>query len=79
MRIINIVELKNGTVNKILSFPIYEEQLSQDVVEDCEDTFRKILNEITDLTDEDIDTHIEDGRYQSNDGYEFCIVWSDTE
>jgi len=55
MRIINIVEQLNGIITQILSFPVYEEQLSQDVVDEAENTFKQIINEVTGIDTEDMD------------------------
>ena len=37
MQIINVLEMVEGTPSKIESFPIWEEQLSQDVEEEAEE------------------------------------------
>lgn len=77
MRILNIVELLNGTVSQILSYPVHEEQLSQDVVDEAEGMFKDIIKEV-DGEIKDIDSYIEDGYYTDNKGWELSLVWSET-
>ena len=45
MRIVNILEIINGIPQSIESFPIFEEQLSEDVVEKAELLFIQKINE----------------------------------
>lgn len=78
MRILNIVEQLNGTVSQILSYPVHEEQLSQDVVDQAEDMFKGIISEVSGNI-EDIDSYIEDGYYNDNQGWEISLVWSYTD
>ena len=78
MRILNIVEVLNGTISQILSFPVYEEQLSQDVVDDAENTFKSIINEVNGIDTEDMESFIEDGYYSDDNGWELNLVWSET-
>lgn len=77
MRILNIVEQLNGTISQILSFPVHEEQLSQDVVDEAENTFKQIINEVKGI-DEDIDSYIEDGCYDDDNGWVVSLIWSET-
>lgn len=80
MRIINIVEQLQGTITQILSFPVYEEQLSQDVVTEAEKTFKQIINEVQgiDPDSEDMEMIIEDGYYTDDNGWDVSLVWSET-
>lgn len=78
MRIINIVEQLNGTISQILSFPVYEEQLSQDVVDEAENTFKAIINEVNGTDVEDMESFIEDGTYSDDNGWEISLIWSET-
>lgn len=80
MRIVNIVEQLQGTITQILSFPVYEEQLSQDVVDEAEKTFKQIINEVQgiDPDSEDMEMIIEDGYYSDDNGWDVSIVWSET-
>ena len=79
MRIINIIETAtdtaiNGGIIGIESFGVYEEQLSEDVVQQAENVFRE--KAIENGADEDIlDDAIEDGYYTSG-SYTISIVWS---
>ena len=80
MRIINVVEQLQGTITQILSFPVYEEQLSQDVVTEAENTFKQIINEVQgiDPDSEDMEMIIEDGYYTDDNGWDVSLVWSET-
>lgn len=78
MRILNIVEQLNGVVSQILSYPVHEEQLSQDVVDSAEGMFKGIINEVTGIDTEDMDSFIEDGYYTDDNGWELSLVWSET-
>ncbi len=80
MRIINVVEQLQGTITQILSFPVYEEQLSQDVVTEAENTFKAIINEVQgiDPDSEDMEMIIEDGYYTDDNGWDVSLVWSET-
>ena len=79
MRIINIIETAtdttiSGGIIGIESFGVYEEQLSEDVVQQAENVFRE--KAIENGADEDIlDDAIEDG-YYTNGSYTISIVWS---
>ena len=78
MRIINIVEQLNGTISQILSFPVYEEQLSQDVVDDAENTFKQIIGEVKGIDTDEMDEYIEEGCYDDDNGWVVSLVWSET-
>ena len=77
MRIINIIETSITNAEPILgvtSFGVFEEQLSQEVVEQAEKHFTKCAVE-NGADENDIDVDIENG-YFSKDGYTVSIVWS---
>ena len=78
MRIINVVEQLNGVISQILSYPVYEEQLSQDVVDEAENMFKGIINEVKGIDPEDMGEYIEDGYYDDNAGWIVSLVWSET-
>jgi hypothetical protein len=79
MRVINIIEIGSDTaigcgIISLESFGIFEEQLSEDVVQVAENTFRdKAIENGAD--EDDLDSAIEDG-YYSNGSYTISIVWS---
>lgn len=80
MRIINVLEIINGIPNNIESFPIYEEQLSEDIVEQAEILFIQKINENIYpevLSDEKQEFHLDEGSYDDMNGYEVYIIWSD--
>jgi len=77
MRVINIIYVKNGEVEEMTSFGVWEEQLSNDVVEQAEEKFREYVRKSEPgISDNNIDMYIEDGIY-SGMNYSYSIVWSD--
>ena len=80
MRIVNILEIINGIPQSIESFPIFEEQLSEDVVEKAELLFIQKINENIHpeiLPDEKQEFYLDEGSYDDMNGYEVYIIWSD--
>jgi len=80
MRIINVLEIINGIPNNIESFPIYEEQFSEDVVKQAENLFIQKINENIHpevLSDEKQEFYLDEGSYDDMNGYEVYIIWSD--
>lgn len=80
MKIINVLEIINGIPSSIESFPIYEEQLSEDVVEQAESLFIQKINENIHpevLSDEKQEFYLDEGSYDDMNGYEVYIIWSD--
>ena len=79
MTLINIIEIGSDTaigcgIIGVESFGIFEEQLSEDVVESAENLFKdKAIENGAD--EDDLDSAIEDG-YYSNGSYTISIVWS---
>jgi len=81
MRVINIIEISSDTtigggIIGIESFGIFEEQLSNDVVESAENLFKRKAIENGADDDDDLDSAIEDG-YYTNGSYTISIVWSE--
>lgn len=84
MRVVNIVTVKEGVVDEIESFGVFEEQLSEDVVEKAEEAFVKKLLELSgahskeDFEDDfnDVDYYLEDGSF-STANTSVSISWSD--
>jgi hypothetical protein len=82
MRVINVVEVVENNVVGIESFGVFEEQLSQDVVDAAEKCFTAKVREFIggDETDEQtIEDALENGYYEDGTkGYYYvCIIWSD--
>ena len=79
MRVINIIESvgKNNIVS-VESFGVFEEQLSQEVIDQAEALFiaKATENGWNDDDYNDIESFIEDGSFHNND-YSVSIVWSD--
>lgn len=84
MRVINVVTIKDGVVDEIESFGVFEEQLSDDVVKEAEDAFSKKAIELSGcetlegFEDDhcDMDSFIEDGSFSIANA-SVCISWSD--
>jgi len=82
MRVINVIEVVENSVVGIESFGVFEEQLSQEVVDKAEECFTKKVREFIggDETDEAvIEEALENGYYaDATKGYYYvCISWSD--
>lgn len=87
MRIINVLEIINGIPSEIKSFPIYEEQLSGEIVDEAEKLFLKLIEENRkplleqNLSEEDIEDteefYLDEGIYDNKNGYELYIIWSE--
>lgn len=78
MRIINILELINGIPQQIQSFPIYEEQLSRDVVDEAEKLFVEIIKyHEPDISEEDVECCLDEASFDNKNGKELFIIWSD--
>ena len=77
MQIINVLEIVNGIPSQIESFPIWEEQLSQDVIKEAEELFVEMIKYHTpDILEEDIDYCLEEGSYDNGNGKEVYLIWS---
>ena len=79
MRIINVLEIRRGILSTPESFPIFEDQLSEEIIEKAELFFIDKINENIApevLSDEEQETHIENGFYQNMNGYEVYLSWS---
>ena len=79
MEIIHIIttDTNYGTVNDIVSYPVYEEQLQDEVVKRVENNFEKLIENLNPNHEDDIEDIIEDGYYQYND-VNIEIVWGNT-
>lgn len=83
MRIINILTIVSGTPHQIESFAIYEEQLSQYVVDEAEKIFKQsILDNYTfqeqDNKDEILEEAVENGYFDMMD-WEVYLIWSNVD
>lgn len=76
MRVINVIEsTMDNPILSIESFGIFEEQFSQDVVDQAEELFKAKAIE-NGANEEYIDDDLDNGYYASRDGYTVTIVWS---
>jgi len=77
MRIVNVITIKHNVVDEIESFAIYEEQLSEDVVEVAEAYFTKKAL-LLGTEESDMESAIEDG-YFVGANFSICLTWSTTD
>jgi hypothetical protein len=79
MRIINVILVSQGIVHSIESYPIHEEQLSSEVVEQAEEQFKlECLQLKEDISDEEMNVHLENGYFDSEINYmSVNLVWSE--
>lgn len=82
MRIINILQVFGGIPSSLDSFPIYEEQLSDDFIQSVEKEFSdRIRKNYTPEDDENIedivDIAIENGYFEIDSKNEIYLIWSD--
>ena len=78
MRVVSVIVVKDGVVNDVQSFGVFEEQLSDDVVKPAEKLFEEKcieygFQENHIYTMEDL---IEDGCYTGGN-FSINLVWSD--
>ena len=76
MRFISVVTTSDNLVANLEVFPIFEDQLSEDVVEQAEAFFKKqVLLLDSNMSDDDIEFFLEEGYANIND---VCvqIVWA---
>lgn len=79
MRIINVLEIINGIPRQIESFPIYEPQLSEDVIRLAEDYFLQIIygkNYKQEIKEDEIEFLLDNGWYDDDNGHNVYIIWS---
>jgi hypothetical protein len=78
MRIVNVLEIINGIPSQIESFPIWEEQLSREVVEGAEKFFIELCKAggNIEFSDEEIEDLLDEGQYDDQNGHEVYIIWS---
>jgi len=79
MRIINVIYLTGGVLNDIVSFPILEDQLSEDVVSEAENYFIEQIYALypeKHYSTKEEEKFIEDGRFEYGKN-EILLTWSD--
>jgi hypothetical protein len=78
MRIINVIESQNNSVQHITSFCCINEKSIESVLEKAVEKFKTILNSKFNIPKEDMDMYVEDGFYDDNpSGYVLSITESD--
>ncbi len=76
MRVINVVTITEGILNNIDSFGIFDDQLSQEVVDKAKALFIKKAKELGYNDDDDDDELIDNGYYMCND-MSVALSWSE--
>ena len=80
MEVINIITTERGIISDIKSYGILDKDLEDEVVEQVNDRFEKIVTDyIQPLSLEELDTDIEeilDNGYFEYNGVEIQIAWS---
>ena len=84
MRIINVITEFSGIINKIESFPIFDEQLSGEVIGRAKDLFEKLIKEnykfYPDDNIEEILENAKDNGYFTDEGnnyFTIYLIWSE--
>ena len=79
MRTINVILVSQGIVHSMRTYPIHEEQLSSEVIEQAESNFKLECLQLDEtITDEEMEVHIENGYYDSEINYmSVNLVWGD--
>lgn len=77
MRIISVIKIKDGVVDEITSFGIFEEQLSDDVVKPAEKLFIKTAKELGCTADEEEMEDIIGNGYFNIMNSSVCLSWSE--
>lgn len=77
MRIINVIIQKAGIVESVESFPILEEQLSQEQARKATDLFQKWCfdNGFTE-EEETVESLIEEGYWENSNYDSIFLIWS---
>ncbi len=79
MRVINVIEIVDNNVIGVESFGVFMETRVQEVVDKAEASFKaKAKENGCFLTDEEFESCIEDGYWETTD-YAVNIVWTDIE
>lgn len=77
MRVINVVRIKEGVVDSIESFGVFEEQLVNDVREAAEKEFLRQAKELGFNGDEEDEEELLDNGYFEIMNASVCLIWSD--
>ena len=79
MQVVNVLETVNEVVTRVWSHVILFETDSHTipVVKQAEARFLSLVKERIFVPDEDIDSYIEDGLFDDDNGYQVAIVWSE--
>jgi len=75
MRVINVVVIKEGVIDNIDSFGVFEEQLVEDVVKPAEALFKEKCLEWG-ADEDEMEYYLEEG-YYAGGNFSICISWSD--
>ncbi len=77
MQVLNIIKVKNNSIEEITSFGIIDDQLMDLVIDEVENSFIQSLKSlVNDITEEEIDDALDNGAYHGAN-YSLSLVWSD--
>jgi hypothetical protein len=81
MKILTLIETINGNVGTVESFPVFEEQLSEDVIEQAEQRMIELIKkevyfESTEEQEQAIEKAVEEHEYDDLNGYFISLVYS---
>lgn len=77
MRIINVIIVIDGSVIGVRSYPIEEDQVSNEIVEKAESHFLNCCRENGADEEEYCDEYLLEEASYRRDDYEVCLTWSD--
>lgn len=78
MKIYNLIELLDANVLSVENFVVFEEQLSEDVLEECKTAFESLVRENcgSDFSQEDLEIWFKERYWEDDNGYRIQVVIS---
>jgi len=83
MKIINVITESAGVMENVESFPIFEDQLSDDIIKEAEDLFEEAIRKNYRFSDDEnpeeiIENAKQDGYFtdESNNYFTVYLIWS---
>ena len=79
MQVVNVLESVNDVPTRIWSYVVLFETDSHriPIVKLAEEKFLSLVQERIFVPDEDVDSYLEDGLFDDDNGYKVAIVWSE--
>lgn len=77
MDIINVIEISDGIVLQVATFPIVDSEMSAEVVAEAEGFFKKLVREYyPEIREGALLSYVEDGTCFGDNNYSIQLVWS---